>query len=106
MHYASATFPSPLSFTPPENPSPNLQAVIAYVAARNATQSAVAQSSAKSLALIEDCFADNLEHRIIPKSLGRPVLNKKQYIEYLAGLPGIFKTFHVSSHLLTERTLN
>jgi len=45
---------------------------------------------------------DSLEHRILPKSLGRPVLNKKLYGEYLGGLLPVFKTYKMTLHEVIE----
>lgn len=73
------------SFVPPSSPSPNLQTLLAYCDALNEW------NFEKVMAV----FDDTLEHRILPKSLGRPVLNKKQYSEYFGGVMPLFKKFHV-----------
>ena len=84
---AQASFPSSDTYTPPEDPSPNLQALLSYVDARN--------DWATDTARIMDHFDESLEHRIVPKSLGRPVLNKRQYGEYIHGLLSFIKTYSV-----------
>lgn len=40
-------------------------------------------------------FDEALEHRILPKSLERPVLTKKLYLEYWRSVMGLFETFEV-----------
>lgn len=82
------TFPSSIIYSPPVSPSPNLQTVLAYVNARN-------ENDADK---IMSCMDDSLEHRILPKSLGRPVLNKGHYAEYLGGLLPVFKRYKVGIH--------
>lgn len=42
------------------------------------------------------CFDEALEHRILPQSLGRPVLNKRQYGEYFRAIMPLMKKFQVS----------
>ena len=41
------------------------------------------------------CFDDALEHRILPQSLGRPVLNKRQYGEYFGAIMPLMKKSQV-----------
>jgi hypothetical protein len=48
-------------------------------------------------------FDDALEHRILPKSMTRPVLTKKQYIEYWKGVMALFAKFEVSTGGLISR---
>ena len=40
-------------------------------------------------------FDTALEHRILPKSLERPVLTKKLYLEYWRSVMGLFEKFEV-----------
>jgi len=47
-------------------------------------------------------FDDSLEHRILPKSLGRPVLTKKLYGDYFKGMMPVFKKFHITLHEVIE----
>ncbi|KDR75483.1 hypothetical protein GALMADRAFT_247920 [Galerina marginata CBS 339.88] len=79
-------------FTVPQFPSRYLRAFLAYIDAFNAWD----------LDLIVDCFDEALEHRILPQSLGRPVLNKRQYREYLKGVLPLFKKFKVTIHEVIE----
>lgn len=79
--------PSTERFAVPADPSPNLRTLLAYVAGLEAWD----------LARIIAPFGDSLEHHILPKSLGRPVLNKRQYTEYMAGVIPLFKSFKVSA---------
>jgi hypothetical protein len=74
-------------FQVPETPSRNLRAFLAYADALHA----------RDFDAVLDCFDDALEHRILPQSLGRPVLNKRQYGEYIKGVMPIFKRFQVCS---------
>ena len=48
------------------------------------------------------CFADNLEHRILPKSLGRPVLSKEQYGVYMDGIRGYFEYYEMQVREVLE----
>jgi len=73
-------------FTVPESPSRNLRALLAYIDAVHS----------KDIDSVMACFDEALEHRILPASLGRPVLNKRQYREYYKGLISLFKEFTVS----------
>lgn len=41
------------------------------------------------------CFDEALEHRILPQSLGRPVLNKRQYGEYFGAIIPLMKKSEV-----------
>jgi len=79
-------------FTVPPHPSRYLRAFLAYIDAFNAWD----------LDLILDCYDEQLEHRILPQSLGRPVLNKRQYREYLKGILPLFKRFKVTIHEVVE----
>ncbi|KAF9012705.1 hypothetical protein BDQ17DRAFT_720999 [Cyathus striatus] len=49
-----------------------------------------------------DCFDDSLEHRILPKSIGRPVLNKKQYGDYFRGIISFFKEIRIGLFEVVE----
>lgn len=79
-------------FEPPHAPSPNVQTLLAYRDALNEWD------YDKYMAV----FDDTLEHRILPKSLGRPVLTKKQYAVYCAEVMPLFKKFHVSRDDVTQ----
>ncbi|THV06168.1 hypothetical protein K435DRAFT_849268 [Dendrothele bispora CBS 962.96] len=92
--WASVWQPSTLTYTPPENPSRNLQTLFAYVEARNSWH----ESPDSFLAL----FDDNLEHRILPQSLEKPVLNKKQYRELISGLLRFIKAYKMTLHDVIE----
>lgn len=79
-------------FTIPEHPSRYLRAFLTLVDAYHAWD----------LDHILDCFDEELEHRILPLSLGRPVLNKRQYGEYLKGIMPLLNSFKVR-HLSSMR---
>jgi hypothetical protein len=73
-------------FTIPNAPSPNMRALLAYVDALKAW----------NFNDIMACFDEALEHRILPQSLGRPVLSKRQYGEYFGAIMPLLKNFQVS----------
>ncbi|TFK33563.1 hypothetical protein BDQ12DRAFT_637405 [Crucibulum laeve] len=80
------------AFTPPLNPSPNMRTFLAYLKALNTWD-------------YDECMAvfdDSLEHWILPKSLGRPVLNKKQYGEYFKVLMPTFSGIEFSIQDIIE----
>lgn len=52
--------------------------------------------NARDYSSMEAVFDDALEHRILPKSMARPVLTKKQYIDYWREIMGLFEEFEVS----------
>ena len=79
------------TFVPPSTPSPYLRAFFAYVDAMHAWD----------FDRVMQCFDESLEHRILPKSLGRPVLNKRQYGEYFKGTMPLFVKFRVSACYLS-----
>ena len=72
-------------FTVPNLPSPIMRAFMTYIDALEAW----------SLRDIMACFDEALEHRILPHSLGRPVLNKRQYGEYLRAVMPLMKRCQV-----------
>ncbi len=76
--------PSSLVYTPPRHPSQNLRTLLAYVDARNHLAPDIMKF-----------FHATLEHRYLPKSLGRPVLNRRQYGEYVSQLQPMFASFRV-----------
>lgn len=47
-------------------------------------------------------FDDALEHRILPKSMARPVLTKKLYVEYWKGVMALFAKFETKIHEVIE----
>jgi len=54
------------------------------------------------------CFSDDLEHQILPKSLGSPLMNKTQYAEYFKSVMPTFARFQVCvpvSHCPCERIM-
>jgi len=75
-------------FQVPETPSRNLRTFLAYADSLREWD----------LEAILDCFDDALEHRILPQSLGRPVLNKRQYGEYIKGVMALFERVQVCLH--------
>ncbi|PPQ85833.1 hypothetical protein CVT25_003464 [Psilocybe cyanescens] len=79
-------------FVAPPQPSPNLRAFLAYIST----------AEAWDVDRTMDFFDDALEHRILPQSLGRPVLNKRQYGEYLKALRPFFKSYKVTIHEVIE----
>lgn len=76
-----------LLYTPPPSPSPVLQCVLEYFEALRAWD----------LDRIMACFSDDLEHQILPKSLGQPLRNKTQYAEYFKGVMPMFARFQVGN---------
>jgi hypothetical protein len=72
-------------FTIPNSPSPNMRALLAYF-------KALQEWNFKG---VMACFDEALEHRILPQSLGRPVLNKRQYGEYVGGIMPLMKKSQV-----------
>jgi len=48
------------------------------------------------------CFDEALEHRILPYALGRPVLNKRQYGEYLRAVMSLMKGCQITIHEVIE----
>ncbi|KAG6920047.1 hypothetical protein DXG01_010115 [Tephrocybe rancida] len=79
-------------YVPPESPSPILQSLLAYIEALNEW------SAEKAAAL----FDESLEHQILPSSIGRPILNKQQYIVYFASVIPLFKAFRITLHEVIE----
>jgi hypothetical protein len=67
-------------FTILNAPSPNMRSLLAYVDAFQAWN-------------IMACFDEALEHRILPQSLSRPVLSKRQYGEYFGAIMPLFRKF-------------
>lgn len=47
-------------------------------------------------------FDEALEHRILPKSMARPVLTKKLYVEYWKGVMALFAKFETKIHEVIE----
>jgi len=89
-----------LIYVPPNDPSPNLQAALAYIDARNNWF-----SSADCVSAVErmmSMFDEDLEHRILPRSLERPVLNKSQYKVYVNELLRFIREYTISLHEVTE----
>lgn len=83
-------------WTAPENPSPNLQIALAYNDAMERWDEEALMST----------FDETLEHRILPKSLTRPVLNKSLYRSYFQHLASMFKpaATKVSNCYLTKKS--
>lgn len=76
---------SNMNFKIPHDPSPNLRAFLSFIDALHRWD----------FDDIMDCFDETLEHRILPQSLGRPVLNKKQYAQYFRAIFPIFQSWRV-----------
>jgi hypothetical protein len=72
---------------PPASPSPNLKTALAYCDALNEWDRNK----------IFNVFDDTLQHEILPKSLARPILDKKGYVEYFSAMMLLFKRFRVST---------
>ncbi|KAJ3500254.1 hypothetical protein NLJ89_g9882 [Agrocybe chaxingu] len=79
-------------FQAPEAPSLNLRTFLAYVDALHQWD----------YDAIMACFDEELEHRILPASLGRPVRNKMQYEEHFKGVIPMFEKFRVTIHDVIE----
>ncbi|EAU91886.1 hypothetical protein CC1G_04653 [Coprinopsis cinerea okayama7 len=75
------------SFTRPRQPSPYMRSLLVYLDAVNA----------RDFGSMEAVFDDALEHRILPKSMNRPVLTKRQYIDYWKGVMSMFAKFEAST---------
>ncbi|KAJ3896146.1 hypothetical protein GG344DRAFT_61546 [Lentinula edodes] len=96
--------PSSLTYLPPKKQSPNVQTALAFIEARNAWFSRAACSS--GVGQMMSLFDESLEHRILPQSLCRPVLNKNQYREYVQGLLRFIRDYEISLHELIESNDN
>ncbi|KAF5317003.1 hypothetical protein D9611_003665 [Ephemerocybe angulata] len=72
-----------ISFSRPRAPSPYMKALLKYVDAVNQ----------RDFEAMESVFDEALEHRILPKSLERPVLTKRLYGEYWRGVMALFERF-------------
>lgn len=83
-------------FVVPEHPSRNLRAFLEYI-------NALSQDPCDFDRLF-NCFAENLVHRILPASLGRPVLTKRLYRDYLKFVLPMFGSFQVMSLSFYRRT--
>ncbi|KAF9047699.1 hypothetical protein BJ165DRAFT_1315924, partial [Panaeolus papilionaceus] len=83
---------SNMNFKIPHDPSPNLRAFLSFIDALHRWD----------FDDIMDCFDETLEHRILPQSLGRPVLNKKQYAQYFRAIFPIFKSWRATIHEVLE----
>jgi hypothetical protein len=84
VHFNPSQSPN-YGFTIPNAPSPNMRALLAYVDALQAW----------NFKDVMACFDEALEHRILPQSLGRPVLNKRQYGEYFGAIMPLMKRSQV-----------
>lgn len=62
-----------------------MKALLAYIDAVNS----------RDFEKMEAVFDEALEHRILPKSLERPVLTKRLYGEYWRGVMSLFESFEV-----------
>ncbi|KIK69015.1 hypothetical protein GYMLUDRAFT_35054 [Collybiopsis luxurians FD-317 M1] len=87
---------------PPDDRSPNLQTALAFIDARNLWVGEGPDGVDQMLSL----FDDNLEHRILPQSLCRPVLSKNQYRDYVRGLLQFIREYKVSLHEVIESNEN
>ncbi|TFK26259.1 hypothetical protein FA15DRAFT_573174, partial [Coprinopsis marcescibilis] len=70
-------------FIRPRAPSPYMRSLLVYIDAVNA----------RDFGSLATVFDDALEHRILPKSLARPVLTKKLYIDYWRSVMAMFSQF-------------
>lgn len=82
-----------LVFSRPRAPSPYMKSLLTYIDAVNN----------RDFEAMDSVFDESLEHRILPKSLERPVLTKKQYGDYWRSISGLFEQFEVSSCWLFYR---
>ncbi|KAJ4483774.1 hypothetical protein J3R30DRAFT_1827439 [Lentinula aciculospora] len=94
--------PSSLTYVPPlaADQTPNLQTALAFIEARNSWFSRAACSN--GVEQMMSLFDESLEHRILPHSLGRPVLNKNQYKEYVHGLLRFIRDYKISLREVVE----
>ncbi|KII95580.1 hypothetical protein PLICRDRAFT_96072 [Plicaturopsis crispa FD-325 SS-3] len=84
-------------YDPPVDPSPNVRAVLSYIAALNNKD-----VNRETLEHIQSHFHPRLEHHILPRSLGRPVLTKNQYGDYYVAVRKMYADFEVTLHELIE----
>ncbi|KAG5636669.1 hypothetical protein H0H81_007231 [Sphagnurus paluster] len=81
------------SYTPSDSPSPNIKTTLALINAYN-------EWDASKLSAVLD---DSLEFQILPKSLGRPVSTKAEYLDnFEKNVQPMFKRFHLTIHDLVE----
>jgi len=76
----------------PADPTPNVRTVIAHL------EGLAEWNFDKTFAQLDDA----IEHLTLPKSLGRPILNKKQYAEYFTQIMPMYKPFKVNIEELVE----
>ncbi|EGO00759.1 hypothetical protein SERLA73DRAFT_133788 [Serpula lacrymans var. lacrymans S7.3] len=88
------------SWQPSPNASPKVRVAVSYVDALSSWTHH--DSPARRRDSFAALFAPNLEHRILPRCLSRPVLNKKQYIEYIEQLMPMFAEIQFTIHELLE----
>ncbi|KAG5636051.1 hypothetical protein H0H81_009247 [Sphagnurus paluster] len=81
------------TYVPPEYPSPIIQTTLAFIQAYNEWD----------INKISAVYDDSLAHYLLPKSLGRPVVNKQEYLNNFenAVMP-LFKRFHITVHEIAE----
>jgi len=82
----------PLPLESASNLSPNARTILSYF-------SAVEELDVQKVLPLLD---DRLEYHILPKSLARPMMNKKQYGEYFIGVMPVFRSLKVVCHELIE----
>ncbi|KAJ7769663.1 hypothetical protein DFH07DRAFT_806625 [Mycena maculata] len=80
------------SWTPPSNPSPAYQTLLGFAGAMKARDHTALLASFDDSAIIE----------ILPKSLGRPPMDKPTYAEYIKGNWGKFKSFDLTIETVIE----
>lgn len=80
-------------WVPPCSPSPYVLVLLLYLEATENWDHDALMS----------LFDDSLQHWTLPRSLNRPLLNKRQYGEYLKVVRPTFSTFKVPGLLLPQR---
>ncbi|KAG5634819.1 hypothetical protein H0H81_000612 [Sphagnurus paluster] len=76
------------TYTPSTSPSPNIRATLAWVDAYN-------ELDVNKLSALVD---ESLQFEVLPKSLGRPISNKEEYLtNFEKHIIPLFKRFHASS---------
>lgn len=72
-------------WVPPPSPSPHVLVLLLYLEA----------TETWNYDALMSLFDDSLQHWTLPRSLNRPLLNKRQYGEYVKSVRPTFSTFKV-----------
>ncbi len=80
-------------WVPPPSPSPHVLVLLLYLEA----------TETWNYDALMSLFDDSLQHWTLPRSLNRPLLNKRQYGEYVKSVRPTFSTFKVPGISLPHR---